>query len=74
MATEPKKQSAKTFVRFTGIGLQLGITIYLGGLLGEWLDNNHPVDDVSFHKICTMFAVVGGTVSVIIQVIKFGKK
>ena len=68
-----KKKPLKTIARFSGIGLQMGLTIYLGSLLGEWLDGKYPNEDNLYHKICTLGAVFAAMASVIIQVNKFSK-
>jgi len=48
----------------------MGLTIYLGSLLGEWLDQKYPNDSELYTKICTLAAVFGAIYSVIRQVIK----
>ncbi len=68
----PKRQLNK-FVRFSGIAMQMGLTIYLGSLLGEWLDNKYPNDSELYTKICTLAAVFGAMFSVIRQVSKLSK-
>ncbi len=57
-------------MRFTGIAFQMGATIYLGSLIGKWLDGKYPNDIELYTKICTLFAVFGAMYSVIKQVIK----
>jgi hypothetical protein len=52
------------------MGIQMGATIYFGSLIGEWLDNNYPNDIINYHKVLTLLAVFGATVSLIRQVIK----
>ena len=37
---KPKKRLNK-YIVLTGIGLQMGITIYLAARLGKWLDANY---------------------------------
>lgn len=62
-----KKNNLSKYARFSGMGLQLGLTIWLGNLAGSWLDSNYPTKGVSYTKIITMVAVVGATYSVIRQ-------
>ena len=57
-------------MRFTGIAFQMGGTIYLGSLLGEWLDGKYPNETELYTKICTLVAVFGAMYSVIKQVTK----
>lgn len=70
---EPKKQLNK-FIRFSGIALQMGLTIYLGSLLGEWLDTKYDTQNLLFTKICTLVAVFVAMFSVIYTVINLSKK
>lgn len=58
------------FVRFTGMGLQMGVTIWVASLIGEWLDGKYPSTWISYFKVCTIVAVFGSTYSIIRQVIK----
>lgn len=67
----PTKNLSK-FVRFTGLGLQMGLTIYFASLIGDWLDTKYPSENMSWHKTLTIFAVFGSTYSIIRQVIKLG--
>ncbi|TDQ28561.1 AtpZ/AtpI family protein [Tenacibaculum caenipelagi] len=74
MSKDSKKKPLSKYIRFTGIGLQMGLTIYLGSLLGEWLDSKYPNDDQLYTKICTLVAVFGAMFSVIRQVSKISKE
>ncbi|GFD91512.1 MULTISPECIES: AtpZ/AtpI family protein [Tenacibaculum] len=70
MSKDSKKKPLNKYIRFTGIALQMGLTIYLGSLLGKWLDQKYPNDNQLYVKICTLAAVFGAIYSVIRQVIK----
>ena len=70
MSKDSKKNPLNKYIRFTGIALQMGLTIYLGSLLGEWLDQKYPNDSELYTKSCTLAAVFGAIYSVIRQVIK----
>lgn len=63
-----KNNNLSKYARFSGIGLQMGLTIWLGNLGGAWLDKNYPTEGVSYAKIITMVAVVAATYSIIKQV------
>jgi len=65
-----KKKPLNKYVKFTGIAFQMGGTIYLGSLLGKWLDGKFPNDMELYTKIVTLFAVFGAMYSVIRQVTK----
>ncbi|WP_431166034.1 AtpZ/AtpI family protein [Tenacibaculum halocynthiae] len=68
----PKKPLNK-YLRFTTIAFQMGLTIYLGNLLGEWLDAKYSNEGGLYAKICTLVAVFLAMFSVIQQVTKISK-
>ena len=57
MDQKPKKQLNK-YIRLTGIGLQMGITIYLFAYLGKWLDAKYLNDEQLYTKILTFAGVM----------------
>ena len=61
------------FVRFTSIGLQMGLTIYLGSELGEWLDIKYQKENQLYFKIASLTSVFIAIGSVIVQVLKITK-
>ncbi len=65
----PKKQLNK-YLRLTGIGLQMGITIYLASYLGKWLDVKYPNENNLYTIILTMLGVVISFYSLLKQVKK----
>ncbi|AUS05089.1 AtpZ/AtpI family protein [Pseudotamlana carrageenivorans] len=65
---KPKKQLNK-YVRFTSIALQMGLTIYLGSLLGGWVDSKLGNTNQLYYKIITLLAVFLAMFSVIRQVL-----
>lgn len=65
-----KKKPLNKYVRFTGIAFQMGGTIYLGSLLGGWLDIQFPNENEMYTKIVTLLSVFGAMFSVIRQVTK----
>lgn len=62
------------YVRFTGMGLQMGVTIWVASLIGEWLDGKYPSDFISYFKVLTLLAVFGATYSFIRQIITLQKR
>ena len=62
------------YIRFSGIAIQMGLTIYLGSKLGEWLDSYFLSKNQIYFKICTLFAVFLAMFSVIKQVTKISNK
>ena len=67
---EKKRRQYNPFIKFTGLALQMGLTIYLGSVLGNYLDNTYDRPDGLYMKICTLVAVFLSIISVIRQVIK----
>jgi membrane protein DedA with SNARE-associated domain len=51
--------------RLSGIAIQMGATIYLGNLLGSWLDSKF--DKTFWEATCTLLAIALSMYSVIKQ-------
>jgi len=73
MSKKVKKKPLNKYIRFTSIAFQMGLTIYLGNLLGKWLDSEYLNDGELYSKICTLGAVFLAMYSVIHQVTKISK-
>lgn len=73
MEKKPKKQTAP-WLKFSSMGLQMGLIIYFAHLIGVWLDNKYGTESFSYDKGLTLFAVFGSTYSVIRQVIKMSNE
>ncbi|TYP99743.1 putative F0F1-ATPase subunit (Ca2+/Mg2+ transporter) [Tenacibaculum adriaticum] len=73
MIKNSSKKPLNKFVKFSGIAIQMGLTIYLGSVLGKWLDAKFLNETQLYTKICTLIAVFGAMFSVIRQVIKMSK-
>lgn len=69
-----EKNQLKNFAVFSGIAIQMGVTIYLGSLLGEWLDGKYHKAVPFYAKWITLLAVFLSITGVIVQVTKFSKK
>ncbi len=71
---EPKKPKNRPnpYIRFTTVAFQMGATIYLGNLLGKWLDKKY--ETTYWESSITLFAVFAAMYMVISQVIKLSKK
>jgi len=70
MAKKPKSAGNK-WITFSSIAIQMGITIYLGNLLGGWLDETYDKD--FWESTITLLAIFLSMFSVIIRVIKLSK-
>lgn len=67
---KPKKQF-NPYIRFVSTGLQMGLTIYLGNLLGAWLDAKYQT--TYLESLVTLFAVFASMYLIISQVLKISK-
>jgi hypothetical protein len=69
---KPKKESLlNKGARFTGAGLQMGLTIYIFNWLGSWLDNKYQKDFLE--TTLTLFAIFASMYLIIVQVQKLSK-
>jgi MFS-type transporter involved in bile tolerance (Atg22 family) len=68
-----KDNSALKWLRFAGIAIQMGAIIWLGSLLGAYLDKKFLRNDELYYKIVTLLAVFLAMAVVIREVIKAGK-
>lgn len=64
-----QKKQFNPFLRFTTIALQMGVTIYLGSKLGEWLDVKFNNTNQLYYKMVTLIAVFIAMYAVIKQVL-----
>lgn len=67
----PKKKPLNNFLRFTGAGLQMGLTIYMFNWLGKWLDNTYEKDFIE--TLLTLLAIFSSMYLIIRQVIEVSK-
>lgn len=67
----PKKKPLNNFLRFTGAGLQMGLTIYMFNWLGKWLDNTYEKDFIE--TLLTLLAIFASMYLIIRQVIEVSK-
>lgn len=74
MANQNNKKQPNKYIKFTSIALQMGLTIYLGSKLGEWLDQKYNTANQIYYKVVTLIAVAVAMFSVIYQVIKITNK
>ena len=55
---KPKKENQlKNAIQLSGIGIQMGVIIYVFVLLGKWLDTNYNNGDKLFIIITTLLGV-----------------
>ena len=70
---QPKRKFNR-FARLSGIGFQMGVTIFLGALLGKFLDERYPSSKKWFTIGCTIFAVAVALYAVLRQVNQINKE
>ncbi|MGB5229625.1 AtpZ/AtpI family protein [Eudoraea sp.] len=51
------KKEVKYWLSLTGIAVQMGVIIYLGASLGQWLDLKYQNEKNTYTIILTLFAV-----------------
>ncbi len=71
MPKEKKNAPLKNWARFSTIALQMGVTIYLGNVLGVWLDKKF--ETAYLEKTITLFAVFISIYLVIKGVMRLNK-
>lgn len=69
---QKKGKSPSKYIRFTSVAFQMGATIWLGNLLGKWLDTKFNKDFLE--STVTLLAVFVAMYLVIAQVIKVSKE
>ncbi|MEM9856196.1 MAG: AtpZ/AtpI family protein [Bacteroidota bacterium] len=65
---EKRRKQFNPFIKYTGLALQMGLTIYLGSLLGNYLDTTYSNQTGLYTKISTLTAVFLSIITVIRQV------
>tara|TARA_R110000751_G_scaffold146601_2_gene250766 strand:- start:3238 stop:3480 length:243 start_codon:yes stop_codon:yes gene_type:complete len=70
MADQKQKKQLNPYIRFTSIAIQMGLTIWLGSRLGNWLDSKYGDGSQLYFKIITLLSVFIAMYAVIKQVVK----
>lgn len=68
-----KPNNLKNIARFSGVGIQMGVTIYLGAFAGKWLDEKYPSNKNWFTIGCTLLAVVISIYAVVQELNRYNK-
>lgn len=66
----PKKKPLNKFIRLSGVGLQMGITIYLAAYFGKKIDVYYQFEKNYVTLIFILFGFVGSLISLMIQLKK----
>lgn len=70
----PKKKELNKFIRLTGVGLQMGITIYFAAYFGKKIDAHYEFEKRYFTFLFIIIGFVGSLVSLLIQLKKINEK
>jgi membrane protein DedA with SNARE-associated domain len=73
MPDSKTKNDGLKWMRFAGVAMQMGVIIWLGHLLGAYLDKRASREDELYHNIVTLSAVFLAMALVIREVLKLGK-
>jgi membrane protein DedA with SNARE-associated domain len=73
MPDSKKKNDGLKWMRLAGVAAQMGVIIWLGHLLGAYLDKRAAREDELYHNIVTLSAVFLAMALVIREVLKLGK-
>lgn len=68
MTKQKQKKSLNKYIRLIGVGLQMGVTIYLAVYLGKWLDEKYPNENNLYTIIFTLFGIVISFYSLLKQI------
>jgi membrane protein DedA with SNARE-associated domain len=70
----PKKKPLNKFVRLSGVGLQMGITIYLAAYFGKKIDAHYDFEKNYITLILILVGFIGSLVSLMAQLKKINDK
>ncbi|NAS31660.1 hypothetical protein GTQ40_11805 [Flavobacteriaceae bacterium R38] len=72
--TKNKKSGSplKNWAVFSGIGLQMGLTIFLGNVLGAWMDKKFQT--AFLEETITLIAIFSSMFMIVYRVNRFNKK
>jgi hypothetical protein len=70
----PQKKPLNKFVRLSGVGLQMGITIYLAAYFGKKIDAHYGFEKNYITLILILLGFIGSLVSLMAQLKKINDK
>lgn len=74
MTNPKKKNQLRKFAALSGVGIQMGVTIYLGAYFGKKLDVHFNPENKTYTIILTLVALVISIYSVIKQLNRINNK
>lgn len=73
MTDQDPNSGYRRALRLSGIGFQMGATIFLGAYAGKYLDATYPMEKKWFTIVCTLTAVAIALYFVLKQVNKLNE-
>ena len=70
MKQEPKTKNVNNFLKFSGMGIQMALTIAIFAGIGYWLDKKMETEQPYWTAVLSLVGVFGGIYSVIRQLPK----
>ena len=70
MKQDPKTKNVNNFLKFSGMGIQMALTIAIFAGIGYWLDNKFQTKQPYWTAAMSLVGVFGGIFSVIRQLPK----
>ncbi|HEY4539146.1 MAG TPA: AtpZ/AtpI family protein [Faecalibacter sp.] len=70
MKQEPKTKNVNNFLKFSGMGIQMALTIAIFAGIGYWLDKKMETEQPYWTAALSLIGVFGGIYSVIRQLPK----
>jgi membrane protein DedA with SNARE-associated domain len=74
MSNPKKKNPLHKYIQLTGVGLQMGVTIYLGAYFGKKLDTHFETGNKTYTIILTLFSLVVAFWSLLAQLKRINDK
>lgn len=71
---QEKRKLLNSLAKYSGMGVQIGLTIYAGHFVGALLDEKYANEDELYSKVITLLAVFLAMYSVIRQVTRDANK
>ncbi len=72
MVAKKQKKPLNKFTRFSGMAFQMGITIFIGVFIGQYLDEKFPNENSLFTLFLSLLFIAASLYTIIKQAIKLG--
>ncbi len=71
---KPTKNQFHKYLQLSGVGIQMGVTIYLGAFFGKKLDVIYPNEKNLYTLLLVLAAFVISMISLIVQIKRINQK